>query len=429
MVRHRLPDFSVESLYDTLIHRPKPAQYVVGLSGGCDSIVLLHALKCLRPALGVRVSAIHVNHQLQREASDWQKFCEETCRQWGVSLYSEVVESPVSNGKGLEAAARDARYRVFRERLREDDVLLLAQHQDDQVETVLLNLAKGAGIDGLSGMPITRPLGRSQLFRPLLGVSRAALEHYAKQNDLAWIEDPSNRDESFDRNFIRQSVLPLLEQRFTRVKSSIARTSELCRSVSARHSAEAAEVLANIQDTAGRMPIQSLVDLQPDVRNNVLRRWCAQVGFVPTRQQLYTVVNEVILAEKGATPCLVVGRFALRREMGFLDLDQRKKSPDVEQLAYEWDLLQPLDLKPLGLWLEPQAILPYLSAQAAENGVTVRFRSGGERFRPVGSQHGRPLKDLFQKWGIPVSQRPVVPLVYHKDELILIYGYGVAGPA
>ncbi|CAG0910664.1 unnamed protein product, partial [Cyprideis torosa] len=192
--------------------------------------------------LRASLHAIHINHQLHADSLQWQKHCEQICLEWDVPLVAVAVEVAKETGKGLEAAAREARYDVFAEHLAPDDLLLLAHHENDQVETLLLNLFRGSGIDGLAGMPRERTAGRATLFRPLLEVSREQLEYYAKTMGLKWMEDPSNASQQFDRNFLRHSVLPLIEQRFPSAIRAMAR--------SVRHQRWSAELL---RMTAGQL--------------------------------------------------------------------------------------------------------------------------------------------------------------------------------
>jgi tRNA(Ile)-lysidine synthase len=194
--------------------RPSVKRIAVGLSGGIDSVVLLHQLK------DRGVSAIHVHHGLSPNADSWEAFCRKVCKRLGVPLTVARVRVE-KRGKGLEAAARDARYAAFTKS--KANVIALAHNLDDQAETVLMNLLRGAGARGASGMGEHGRLGAKTLWRPLLGISRKELVAYAKKHDLEWIEDESNANEALTRNFIRRSVGPLLEQKYPRWKQSLAR--------------------------------------------------------------------------------------------------------------------------------------------------------------------------------------------------------------
>ncbi|MFM8353679.1 MAG: tRNA lysidine(34) synthetase TilS, partial [Gammaproteobacteria bacterium] len=203
---------------DALLAPAGAAPLWVGFSGGLDSSVLLHATCAARAARGEPAPhAIHVHHGLQPDADAWALHCTNEALRWGVTL--RVSRVRVADAGSLEATARDARYALFRELLATPDAaLLLAHHRDDQVETVLLRLLQGRG---LYGMPRVRPLGRGRVLRPLLGMARADLIAYARQHQLAWVDDPSNAMLAADRNFLRQSVLPLLRTRFPELDARV----------------------------------------------------------------------------------------------------------------------------------------------------------------------------------------------------------------
>ncbi|EGH28298.1 tRNA(Ile)-lysidine synthetase, partial [Pseudomonas syringae pv. japonica str. M301072] len=256
----------------------------VGFSGGLDSTVLLHLLAELAsretlPAL----NAIHVHHGLQTAADGWPEHCQQVCKTLGVAF--ESVRVQVEPAASLEQAARQARYSAFSERLVEGEVLLTGQHRDDQAETLLFRLLRGAGVRGLAAMPDQRVLGRGHLLRPLLDVSRKQLEDYAHRHGLNWIEDPSNDDQQFSRNFLRSQVVPLLTSRWPQAAASLART--------ARHLGEAQQLLDELalQDIANAqaatsftwvgLPVLSLgpiAALSAARQRNALRHWLSPLS-------------------------------------------------------------------------------------------------------------------------------------------------------
>ncbi|WP_312936393.1 tRNA lysidine(34) synthetase TilS, partial [Pseudomonas sp.] len=198
-------------------------RWQVAFSGGLDSTVLLHLLHAYAQRHGAPpLCAVHVQHGLQAVADTWPAHCQQVCEQWGVEL--RLVEVKVETGASLEQAARTARYQAFEALLEEGDVLFTGQHLDDQAETVLFRLLRGAGLRGLTGMPQVRPLGRGQLVRPLLGHCRAQLQDYATRHGLTWIEDPSNSDTRFARNYLRAEVVPALRQRWPQAQQSLVRS-------------------------------------------------------------------------------------------------------------------------------------------------------------------------------------------------------------
>ncbi|KXW57939.1 tRNA(Ile)-lysidine synthase [Ferrovum myxofaciens] len=250
---------------------------VVALSGGLDSVVLLHVLRGLRSDLDFRLSAVHVNHQLQSAANDWAAFCARLCRQWQIPCAEFVVTVIRQGGESLEAVARARRYEVLARQ--EAEWVALAHHQDDQAETVLLQLLRGAGLPGLQAMPAQRLLAPEGpcLVRPLLGVSRAVLHRYAVAQDLEWVEDPSNRDPRHARNFLRQRVGPLLDEAFPAWRATLSR--------SARHLAQAQAVLEDLSAQDGQqvsdeqgLKVAALHSLTEARAIHLLRWWIRQQG-------------------------------------------------------------------------------------------------------------------------------------------------------
>jgi len=200
--------------------------YLVGFSGGADSTALLHALSVIQPQLATPVSAVHINHGIHPAADHWQLQCEEFCHQHEIDLVCIKINLDKRTGKGLEAEARHLRYEAISDLLGRADCLLTAHHADDQAETLLLNLMRGSGVDGLSAMPECRPLGSGYLQRPLLKFKNSALRDYLRKNNIEWTEDPSNLYLNHDRNFVRHEVIPLLEQRWPEVSQRLLLTRE-----------------------------------------------------------------------------------------------------------------------------------------------------------------------------------------------------------
>jgi len=290
---------------------PRGATIVVGLSGGIDSVVLLHVLMRRLRLAPARVSAIHVNHQISPHAPRWAAFCRRWCRELGVRL--RVAKVDVPRGNSTEAAARAARYAVFAQS--GTDVLLLAHNRDDQAETVLLQMLRGAGPRGLSAMPVLRPgaTGAPVILRPLLETPRAAIEAYAARHGLQWVEDESNQDRAYLRNFLRHDVLPLLESKLPGVRGTLARA--------ARHQAECSELLdvlaADDLDSgkpAGRLPLMLLKGLTPSRARNALRYFlrCNDVAM-PEAERLDELLRQATTARGDARVCVALGAVELRR--------------------------------------------------------------------------------------------------------------------
>ncbi|HJW24069.1 MAG TPA: tRNA lysidine(34) synthetase TilS [Rhodocyclaceae bacterium] len=293
----------LSQLQDYLAARGAPAERLcVGLSGGRDSVVLLHLL--VRLDLGSRLSAIHVHHGLSPNAEGWTAFCADLCATLGVPLQVERVAVDDSSGLGREAAARNARYEAFARC--GADSLLLAHHQNDQAETLLFNLVRGAGITGAAGMPAERRLGALRLLRPLLGVPRSDIEAYAREHGLAWIDDESNDDTGFSRNFLRHDVLPVIEGRFPAAAA--------CLAGAAAHFSEADLLLADLAETDWRassegdcLPMAALQRLSPARLKNLLRYRLRRLGWrVPAARRLEEFVRQLLEAAPDTRPALTL---------------------------------------------------------------------------------------------------------------------------
>ena len=360
--------------------KPRSAKVTVALSGGVDSVVLLHRLRRENPA----VTALHVHHGLSPNADAWARFCKALCRKLGVPLTVRKVKVAES-GKGLEAAAREARYAVFRRH--PCDVLALAHHLDDQAETVLMNLLRGAGARGASGMPAQARLGDKQLQRPLLNVSRASILAYARRHRLEWVEDESNADESLTRNFVRRRVAPLLEKRFPKWRESLARA--------ARHFSKT-EI----------------------GKEDLLRKFLLSKGLkAPSERKLVEMLKQ--LTSGGTRTRIEHDGAALRVYRGTVSLE----SAMGESFApIEWKGERRLRL--------PGGELHFRRTRGAgidpkNRTLVVRRRSGGERLQPDARRPRRTLKNLFQEAGVPPWQRDALPLVFCGGELAWVPGLGV----
>ncbi len=377
------------SSVDTAVLAPlRGKRLAVGLSGGVDSVVLLHVLRALAPELGYRLSAIHVNHGLSPNAGAWQRHCEALCRKLGVPLVARKVRVAKSGG-GLEAAARAARRKAYA--ALEVDAIALGHHLDDQAETVLFNLLRGTGLAGASGMAPVGKLGGKKLPRPLLGMPRSEILAFAKAHRLKWVEDESNANEALTRNFIRRSVGPLLERKFPRWRESLARA--------ARHFSGA------------RLDAKTL--LREFLASRELRA-PSESKLVEMLKQLGSGGSRVELKHDGA---------GLRRYRGEVRVEKQKGLKDFRPVR--WTGTARLALPELnGDLLFRKTTGRGIDTVRAKR-LTVRLRSGGERLRLASNRPSRTLKNLFQEAGVPSWERDRLPLLYCGDELVWVPGIGV----
>ncbi len=361
-----------------------------GLSGGVDSVVLLHLLRDLAPRHGYSLSAVHVHHGLSPNADAWARFCGKLCRGWGVPLAVRRVRIR-KKGKGLEAAAREARHAVFA-KLRVD-AIALAHQLDDQAETVLLNLLRGAGTRGAAAMPAARKLGAKSLLRPLLNVPRREILAYARAHELTWIEDESNRDEALTRNFLRLRVGPLLEQRFPRWREGLARA--------ARHFA--------VADAGASLALREFLE--------------ARGLRAPSEAKLIEMLKQ--LTARGARTLLRHDGAQLRVYRGSVEVD--RSGEPLPFAAMAWRGEPQLPIPALGGELRFRRARGRGLAAALLDGrqLSVRLRGGGERLRPDARRPRRSLKNLFQEAGVPPWRRERLPLLFCGNELVWAPGLGV----
>jgi tRNA(Ile)-lysidine synthase len=412
--------FSPASLHVQLMQLPVPRRYCVAFSGGVDSHVLLHALVQLRDSLACSLfHAIHINHGIHPDAEQWERHCAMVCEGLGVSFEVRRVQVQRQVKHSLEATAREARYTALAELIHPRDMLLLAHHQDDQAETLLLQLLRGSGAKGLASMPGCVAFAQGWLARPLLVHSRDELQAYARVHQLPWIEDPSNLDTAFDRNFLRHVILPELRQRWPSVSMTLSRV--------AQHQADAAALLedlaqqdlANLVSTNSQiLPIAPLTRLAPMRQRNVLRYWlhrrCALP--LPGTVQLQRILDEVLLADEDAMPIVHWPGAEVRRYRNALYAMKPLQQFD-SHWQQQWDLRNSLML-PTGETLEVRKGEGIgLRMNELTQGVSVRYRRGGERCRLPGREHHHELKKLLQDWSVPPWQRDRIPLLYIGNEL------------
>ncbi len=405
--------FHPGQLLQTISDLPSCRRLLVAYSGGMDSHVLLHGLIAIRDELSAEIHAVHVNHGLQSLAQQWAEQCSKFCRENSIPINVLEIDASSEKGESPEAAARTMRYQAISELMQDGDILLTAHHSDDQAETVLLQLLRGSGPSGLAAMPMINGFGPGFHARPLIAYSRADLTEYAHQYQLKWVEDFSNSDISFDRNFLRQKIIPLLKERWPSLDKTISR--------SASHCAEAQQLINNAArvdlekadiDTDYSISIDALSVLPPPRARAVIRTWVKDAGLqLPDTTRLDRVLLEMLTAREDRNPVVEWPGVEMRRYRDRLFV-MSALEPMHSNIELEWDGISELTL-PSGLGT--------LSIEKSEHGIpidswkrggiTVTFRSGGERCKPIGRDGSKSLKNLFQEHGIPPWERDRIPLV------------------
>jgi tRNA(Ile)-lysidine synthase len=402
------------------------AHLALGLSGGIDSAALLSVLIEIAPSLQFSLRAVHVHHGISPNAGRWAEFCAELCGKSKTPLQLESVDITAYRDLGLEGAARRARYEAF---ARVDaDFIVLAQHREDQAETLLLRLLRGAGPRGLAAMSPSRSLagGHARLLRPLLGISRADIEAYARSRGLEWVEDESNADVQRRRNFLRHQIFPLIEQQFPAARVTIARA--------AAHLTEARELLdamaqADLESCGGGALDIGILRRLGEVRaKNLLRYWFDVRGIQPLSSariaELLRQLSEsgpdsrVSLSGRGWVLLRYRDKLYLERPVGAVGRD----------FSETWDGGSALPLLALGgvLKFKPEEGRGLSLAKLRAEAVTVRLRQGGERLRLDHRRPRRTLKNLFQERSVPTWNRDRLPLLFCGEELVFAPGIGDA---
>lgn len=417
--------FHPKQLLPLLQNLPATGRYWLAFSGGLDSSVLLQALAQLGAQLPAPLSVIHVDHGISANSAAWSAWCRQQCEALGFPLHERRVVVD-SRKRGVEAAAREARYTAFAGLLGAGEMLLTAHHQDDQAETLLLQLLRGGGVRGLAAMPAYRPFATGWLARPLLGFSREALQGYAEAQGLTWIEDPSNFDTTLERNFLRQDLLPLLEQRRSGVKAILAR--------SADHFAESAKLLDELaaQDRvavevegAAALSIPLLQGLSTSRQRNLLRYWLRSIGMtVPDSRNLQRILDELLPAAADAEPLVSWPGTELRRYR-----DRLYAMSPLPSGPEQWPLLpwcgEAVTELPAGLGelcLLEVAGNGICAGRLYSGTVTIGWRHGGETLALPGRAGHHALKKLYQEVGLPPWERRRRPLLYIDGQLAQVAG-------
>lgn len=419
-------------LKNVLSRYPQARNCWVAYSGGVDSHVLLHALTRIRSTLTPELHAIHINHGLSAHADHWENHCRRTCASYSVDFLSFPVEIPAKTGVGVEAYARAERYKIFAGLIKRGDVLLTAHHGDDQVETMLLRLLRGAGPDGLAGMQPYRAFAGGVLLRPLLDCLKSDLHEYATRAALHWIEDDSNQSHRYDRNYLRSAVLPLLLSRWPGAMKGLRRVVE--------HQAESRRLLDEIaksdldgisQRDKKSIRLVQLAGLPRARRINTLRAWLkSNDALMPNARVTNELDAQLMKAAKagGGSRCIEWRSAAIRTYRGCAYLTEPVRAYDrriAGSRAVSWDFKEPLVLE--HGHLSANATVGAGLKKSVAHGVEVRTRKGGETIRLWPGTHRRQLKKLFQEAGILPWLRNCIPLLFYDDELIAVGDLWSAG--
>ncbi|SHA12017.1 tRNA(Ile)-lysidine synthetase [Bathymodiolus thermophilus thioautotrophic gill symbiont] len=361
---------------------------VLALSGGIDSIVLLHYLHAHYPN---NLRAVHCNHHLSKHCTEWATFCQTQCQTLNIPYTN--IDLYLEKCSNIEENARKKRYHALSCNLQENEILCTAHHQNDQAETLLLQLFRGSGVAGLASMPTLKPFGKGQHYRPLLNTGKSTILKYAQNNRLSWIEDDSNTDTRFRRNFLRLDIIPKLETTYKNLTQLLAR--------SAKHQSEALQLtqdLAKIDMAThqiinnNRLNTVHLIKLNPYRIKNIIRYHLIGLKFLPPSDKVMQQILELLSAKQDTNPMVSWGNFVVRRyrnELYFINTQVPTQSSDC----------------------------PYFAEFKDADSFSIRYRNAGQHIKLPNKTHTQSLKKVLQEAGIPPWERNTLKMYYIADEL------------
>lgn len=419
----------IQHLSHKLFDPAKQQAYLIAFSGGKDSHVLLHSMSHLakQHPLHVHIRAIHADHGLQPASSQWAIHCRNICQQLDIELEIVTLDLTISPGESIEAVARTARYDAFKQLLKQHERLLTAHHQEDQAETLLLQLLRGAGVNGLAAMPEQIAFDKTYLKRPFLDIPHEAIQQYADQHQLQFIDDPSNTELKFDRNYLRHKIVPRLKQRWPATTKNLCRSSEL--------QAEARTLLESYVSVDFQQclnPQQNSLKLDalqthPKLKQKaIIRYWLQQTQQpMPSAIVLEHIFTNLIHAKADANPLIKWHNYHIRRYQRHLYIVPTQQTVD-DNATYYWDAQQDFHVPNSNQIIKAEQFLTIKSLlQATQKMLTIRFRKAGEKIYIAKRNQHLSLKKIMQTLNIPPWERSQVPLLFLDDELIAIYGYKI----
>lgn len=394
----------------------------LGFSGGLDSTVLLHQIASI-PKLKPKLMPIHINHGLSPNANLWEVHCQKICDELGLPLI--IKRLSLSKNSNIEEEARKARYAAFQSVIKEGSCLILGHHQQDQAETILLQLLRGTGIDGLAAMTQQSFFANATLFRPLLEMPHEQIKVYASTHKLSWIEDESNQDTAFSRNFLRKEIMRTLMKRWPQSIANFARTATHCQQAKNLLNDLALIDCPDLPRFGTCLPYASFQHLSKDRIVNIIRHWL-KLNQVkpPSSLMMKRMIDELIHGRIDSQPMIAWGLTEIKRYDGRLYLLQKSHQKKSEGVLDEWLCFpQPMKLPKENKILEAKKSTQGIKIRSNTK-IYWRYRKGGEVIRL--HQQTKSLKKLFQVWKIPQWQRDNIPLLFIDNELVMVPGFAIA---
>ena len=395
------------------------AKFTIALSGGVDSMVLLDLLSKAKRSSDV-IKAIHINHNLHESSKEWVNFVKDACKKYKLPLIIESI-NPKQEGFGLEAEAREQRYKKFKEIILDNECLLTAHHLDDQIETTLFRIFRGTGLDGLRSIRKKAKFGKGLLCRPLINIPREAIEHYAKLNDIKWIEDPSNKNIDFDRNYLRNNIVPSIKKRWPNAQKTITRLSSL-----AENNQKLLHELA--KEDIGEIEKFNVLDIgilsnKSSLRiNNIFRFMILKNKMgIPSLKVLENAI-ETLKNAKSDSPIITWDGFSIRRYKNTLYFfNPDLKQDEIRPLKMKWFIDETINLGGNRGSIQARFIKGQgIALNKCPKSLEIKYRKGGEQIKPSGHKITKSLKNLFQENNVLPWVRDQIPLFYLDEELISV---------
>ena len=412
-------------------------ELIIAYSGGIDSQVLLHAATQLqqKKLINNAITVCHVNHGLSENATHWQDFAQQECDKLAVKLIIKSVHVQAQAQQSLEALARDARYLALKSLTDKKSLILTGHHSDDQSETFLLALKRGAGLKGLAAMSVQTQLGQHLLVRPLLSISRQEIAAYAKAHQLSWVEDESNLDTCFDRNFIRQQVIPLLRARWPSINNTINRSASHCLAGQELLDELAEQDFKVCKASGTSLSVEHLLQLSPARFNNLIRFFVAQHNcLMPSTEQVKQVRLQLSAAED-KSPQIKVAQHVFRRFKGTLyltpahqDVSSWHREVILSNETVELELPDNLGQLSFAVTVDKISAAMAIRSPEPQVQVTVRYSHENPKCLPDYRKHSRNLKKVLQELNIPPWQRKRIAFLYYDNELVAAIGHFICQP-
>ncbi len=413
-----LSQYSFDSILNTL---PQAKKIWIACSGGMDSSVLLHLIFSNKEKIGQSLEVVYVNHGLQGESTEWGDFCRTQCNGYDLPFTQLNINEAVPKGESVEAWAREKRYALIAEVMNKGDLLFTAHHQDDQVETFFLQALRGAGPRGLSSMPLFKNIANAIHVRPLLNYCRNELLFYANENKLSWQEDLSNADTKFDRNYLRNNIIPAFEKRWPAYRDTISRLlnhQQDCTSLMNEVGLEDLK-LASHGKTLNLDIVKSFSVAR---QKNIIFVWLQELQLEsPGSKHINKIISDLINSTSDNAPCVNWKSVEIRKYRKTLYASS-KMLEHIDSINYQWDFAKPLKIMDETL-VAISEIGSGLSKGKIENArISVQYRLGGEKIQPNNNAHSKTVKQLFQERGVLPWVRGRFPLIYVNETLAAIPG-------